>query len=587
MPSFKPEDIVLVDQLDDKNSFNISLQLKEINPLLKIFLPELEIANGTSLNASLEASLSELIIHLNSGYIKYSDYAAQNLAASLKLKDRQFSFQSLSDSLNISSAFSLNQFEVNLEGYNDSLLYDMHWFNRDSTINSGDIASLITFKKSREGVLPSIKANLIPSEIILDDQVWQLEESEIVTDSSSIRILGFAISKEQLYINMYGTVSGREGDSLYVVFNQVNLENLNMLTRSSGITLGGILNGSGSLTNLYDNPTFYTQLDVADFAFNGDVLGDMIFYSNWNPKDENISLITRLKKGKIEPVVVAGTYKPEGQLMDFGINLDRLKLNLLSPYLDGILSSVSGRLNGDVELKGSLKKPVIDGNLFLQRAAFKVDYLNTSYNFTDEIHITSKEISFEDTKIWDQTGNYALASGTISHKNFSDINMDINLRTDQFLFLNTNEKLNSTYYGKAIASGLINLKGPPDNLVMDVSAKTGKGTKFFIPLDSGGEVDEFDFISFVDNEIGVSEEKEEKVDLSGMQMNFELEVTPDAEVQIIFDSKVGDIIRGRGNANLLMEINTLGKFNMYGDYIIESGDYLFTLQNVINKKFDV
>ena len=34
-----------------------------------------------------------------------------------------------------------------------------------------------------------------------------------------------------------------------------------------------------------------------------------------------------------------------------------------------------------------------------------------------------------------------------------------------------------------------------------------------------------------------------------------------------------------------MEITTLGDFNMYGDYIIEEGDYLFTLQNVINKKF--
>ena len=72
-----------------------------------------------------------------------------------------------------------------------------------------------------------------------------------------------------------------------------------------------------------------------------------------------------------------------------------------------------------------------------------------------------------------------------------------------------------------------------------------------------------------------------------MSINFDLEVTPDAEVQIIFDPKVGDIMKGRGSGNLKMEVNTLGTFKIYGDYKIEEGDYLFTLQNVINKRFKV
>jgi hypothetical protein len=44
-------------------------------------------------------------------------------------------------------------------------------------------------------------------------------------------------------------------------------------------------------------------------------------------------------------------------------------------------------------------------------------------------------------------------------------------------------------------------------------------------------------------------------------------------------------MRARGKGNMKLEINTLGKFNMYGDYVIDEGDYLFTLQNIINKKF--
>jgi hypothetical protein len=35
-----------------------------------------------------------------------------------------------------------------------------------------------------------------------------------------------------------------------------------------------------------------------------------------------------------------------------------------------------------------------------------------------------------------------------------------------------------------------------------------------------------------------------------MDIDFDPEVTPDAEVQLIFDPKVGDIMKGRGSGNL-------------------------------------
>jgi hypothetical protein len=72
-----------------------------------------------------------------------------------------------------------------------------------------------------------------------------------------------------------------------------------------------------------------------------------------------------------------------------------------------------------------------------------------------------------------------------------------------------------------------------------------------------------------------------------MQMDFNLKLTPDARMKIIFDPTIGDIIEGIGSGDVLMSVNTLGDFKMIGEYIIESGEYLFTLQNVINKKFKV
>jgi len=58
-------------------------------------------------------------------------------------------------------------------------------------------------------------------------------------------------------------------------------------------------------------------------------------------------------------------------------------------------------------------------------------------------------------------------------------------------------------------------------------------------------------------------------------------------VQLIFNSQIGDVIRGEGTGNLQVKMDKNYNISMYGDYVIEKGDYLFTLQNVINKKFSI
>jgi hypothetical protein len=72
-----------------------------------------------------------------------------------------------------------------------------------------------------------------------------------------------------------------------------------------------------------------------------------------------------------------------------------------------------------------------------------------------------------------------------------------------------------------------------------------------------------------------------------MEINFDLEVTPEAEVQLIFDSKAGDVMKGTGKGNLNISLDKKGELKIYGDYFVEDGDYLFTLKNIFNKKFVV
>jgi hypothetical protein len=147
------------------------------------------------------------------------------------------------------------------------------------------------------------------------------------------------------------------------------------------------------------------------------------------------------------------------------------------------------------------------------------------------------------------------------------------------------------YYGTAYGKDVVlKMSGPPKNLTMDISATTGSNTSIKIPLSNEGKLNEYNFITVIQEDTTDESETTEKnyqVNLAGLQINFDLNVTPDAEVQIIFDPKLGDIIQGRGTGNLNMIINTTGNFQMFGDFTIEQGNYLFTAKNLINRKFIV
>ena len=74
---------------------------------------------------------------------------------------------------------------------------------------------------------------------------------------------------------------------------------------------------------------------------------------------------------------------------------------------------------------------------------------------------------------------------------------------------------------------------------------------------------------------------------SGLQMNFELDVNNNAEIKVVIDKESGSFLSGRGAGNILMEIDTKGKFNMWGDFITYDGIYNFKNLGVIDKKFNL
>ena len=119
---------------------------------------------------------------------------------------------------------------------------------------------------------------------------------------------------------------------------------------------------------------------------------------------------------------------------------------------------------------------------------------------------------------------------------------------------------------------------------------TERGTIFRIPLSDAESVGDNSYIHFLSPEEKASRLagiELEIPEVKGLELNFDLDITNAAEVEVVVDQTSGSSLRGRGAGNMLIEINTNGKFNMWGDFVVYEGVYNFKYAGLVQKVFKV
>jgi hypothetical protein len=568
-----------------KQNFTFELVTKNSEGISNLLVPDIVIKPNSKLSGKYNNIDNDFNLKIQLPEIILFEKKVSNVNISSNNNQKKLGLTLTCDYVAISDSSKIENIALKGQAINDSILFAFDFNNHGKIKNALDLNGDITFKPNR-----LIDLYLNNSSIIVEDSVWIFaERSKLHIDSLHTEFENFSLShnKQSLSINSRRTV-GNDYE-INVDMHDFTLSNLNPFLKSSDIELKGILNGNASFSGFGKNLIFSTSLGFINFQFNNESIGDGNIISLWDSKKESIGLNGSFMRGALPTIGFTGFYYPNKKenSLDIELQLKKTPLKLFESFLVGVMSDLKGYASGDLFLQGSLKKPLLTGDIEVQRGGFKVDYLNTSYSFNGKAKFVENDILLQDIVLFDQFGKEAKVSGNIPHEYFDNIKLNININIDRFFVLNTNEALNSSYFGKAYATGLVKFRGDLNKLIIDVDAKTESGTQFNIPLSTPEEVSESGFIRFVSKENNLLVKQKYKVDFNGIEMSLNLEVTPNAEVQLIFDRKIGDIITGTGSGNIKMDISPLGNFTMYGNYIISKGSYLFTLKNVINKKFKI
>ncbi len=574
------------DLFKSENTLNFDFTLKNSNQLTEIFLPHLSINKDIIGEGFISLPYNKLNIVFSLPEIKYD---------SIYFWGSQIDINSFEDSLSLVLAIQeistktfpvFENFILTTSTQNDSINLRLLWNNNDTKQNnSGNIFFRTKIHLDENTASPNFYGALENSWFIVENRLWEIRRTPLKFTNNIFSIDKFMISHNNQSLSIDGEVGAESKNVLRFLINNVDVSNFNNYIEDIGFKFNGILSGNGRLSGVLGDPNFRASVSIADFKINEQDFGRFDISGAYTDDENGIRI-----EGSNKLMKLRTNYYPKKDSIDFNLNVNNLYLNMFEDFLSDLeISNVNGYMDLILTINGNIKDPEIQGFIKFEKTELTYDYLNLRLSTDDKITFSNNAIVFNNFKLFDVNKNPATVNGSILHNNFSNFRFDITAVFDNLKAMNTTEKDNDLFYGNVYASGSIRFRGDLDNYGIDVFGKTMPLTRFFLPMTSTYETSYVDFITFIQPSVDSSEINTSGNPTQGSKYYFKMdvEITPDAEVQIVFDPKVGDIIRGFAKGNLKMEYTSNEDFYMYGEVEIVEGDYLFTLQNIINKRFRI
>lgn len=568
-----------------KQVFDFDLRIYDSLPILRMLVPELKLIRNTFVRANANTDLNTFRL---SGNIPELLYGTTRIR----------SIRLLADVNSAKTSASIDADKVYLK---DSLFLDT------AAISLRDIANGYAFniqakdQKSYNKIYTDI--NLYPSPnnlhlnfdntaIFLGGKPWKVSDNNTITMSRkmlNIKNLAFTSDSQSIAASTY--VKDDTISCLKLKLQETSLNSFMAIFSTKVKDIYAKVNGVVDIQNLFGKPIVLGNVLLEEIILGDIPIGTLNLTSSLNNTLNRIDLVARLS-GAGNNLGLDGFYTLDSKNQELSLkaaivegNLDFLNYPFFSKYV----LDTKGSFRGKVDVSGPLKKLQLGGGIHINDADVTVSYLKTRYRLKDEDIELNKNgyIDIGELLITDTKNNTALGRGRILHQNLKKFTLALNVSTKNMQFLNTKAQDNSIFYGDIYGSGTVVFGGTIPQVDIRAYAKVSEGTHVYIPINSNYETNGYSFYKFTNKKLDSLRDvgKTERIFTKGVNFTAEIDVSPVAELDIILDQTSGDILSSRGSGNIKIQVVRNGDFGIFGLYEIDRGSYLFTLQNIINKRF--
>lgn len=485
---------------------------------------------------------------------------------------------------------------LNTSASMDSVMNNLNFYVQNNVANAnGQFKISMGFLRDNRDEL---QTNILvhPTDFLFNNKTISVHRATIMQTKDYIKVDNFGMSQNgMLLLGIDGVASKNENDNIRLYFNDTQLSTV--LTAMNIQNIDGLLNGEIVVQRALQEPILHTQdFRIDNVKLYNDTIGTLRINGDWDRAKSGINLNAFLDNKGHKHLDVKG-FVPAGNTipMDLSIEINELPLAWVQPFAVSAFSELSGTVNSKMKITGKLSEPVTEGWLGVDKGIMQVAYSNVTYSISDTIRINPDNVGLNDLIIKDDNGHTANINVSLTHTNFSNLTYQVNLKLNDFLLLNNEERTDLIAYGNLKLSGDVKLTGSPNGIYGSVNLWNDSRSNVMIELPQTATASQYKGVIFVNTPVETDslsflrknrdgETKLNTTVASGIPINIrgDVKLDPQLDIGVLINPTTGDAIdiNGNGDLNIIYNSKADPSIRIYGDYIAEGGSVHYSLQSL-------
>ena len=357
--------------------------------------------------------------------------------------------------------------------------------------------------------------------------------------------------------------------------------------------LSGFLHGDFHYMQADSTTTVSAEMLVKNMAYNGVRLGDIglngVYFPNADGSHYVDGIVTLDEQ---EILLVNGKYhedKGKGK-MDGEASFQRVPFAFLNAFMPDGPFALSGYAWGDFTVSGYTENPVLNGELKTESLHIDADSYNVNLQIPDHtITVKNSRINLNRIEAYAAGKTPLVLDGNIDFSDLDRVQLDVNVRADDYQLINAPKRQGSLAYGKVFVNLGGRLWGTLSDLKMrgklDVLGSTDVSC---VLSDTPLTVDDqlSDIVTFVDfNDTIPAEVVDVKRQSIDMQMNINIAET--AQIHCFLSDMGNDYIDLQGGGEMTLTYDMQNDMQLWGRYTIGKGTMRYSLMAIPLNDFQI
>lgn len=398
----------------------------------------------------------------------------------------------------------------------------------------------------------------------------------------SIRSLGTKEDmKDRLQIEIQGIDLGRLTKMVPFMPDLAGEMNTDLLLYSRDNAMG--VDGNIQLRNL-----FYEQQRIG-------TLGLGMQYAGKNRFTEH-AVNFELKIDSIRRAVVQGTFFTSESRRDLQVDVDipSFPLYVINAFMPPDIMKLGGELHGKMQLRGTVDKPLLNGELAFREGKANLLMLGTTFSMdTKPLVVEDGKVIFRQYRFIAPNNSDMILNGDIKLVPFDLVGMDLSVKANNFEVVNVKKNSASLIYGKAYTDINTRIAGTFSDLNVSGNVNLLNRTAIVYTLRNAGPqlVDHSEdlvrFVSFRDTTLNEADDLTNRVKAGSFSLRLLIEIGNQVSATVALSEDGNNNVSIQGGGNLVLVMNPESGMTLTGKYIISGGTVVYNVPIAGKKEFNI